>query len=412
MSLAQSLNQYHSPGNRFSYYPLSSKWEEIKGEVPKLPDPSQTGYGLYIHIPFCREICTYCGCNIKISKKAEEHKRYIESLIKELDLKTKNWPKDLPLINITFGGGTPNTMDTQAVDLLWDALKGRVTKNTGSGQMEADPRYFTNEQAKRALELKIDRISFGVQDFIPEILSNVNRRQTPEDILRAKNSLDPEQSFGIDLLWGLPKQNVDSISQWEAYLRELTPDWISFYPLAKVPWLESIQHAYGDFTLPTRQEKYELYQAGVEIFDRLGYKNLGMGHFIRINGKLDTDQKIYRKVSGLFTQETPYLLGLGVSAISESSEFLAQNDKIIDRYMNTLDHKSVVPVIKYHQKSSKEKLMNEFIEDLFTNNRISPQLYSEMEGKIPNLWHKDGKISSFGQHFKKNIMQMGEKLLF
>ncbi len=412
MNLAQSLNQYHSPGNRFSYYPLSSKWEEVKGEVPAVPTPSQQGYGLYIHIPFCREICTYCGCNIKISKKADEHKQYIEALLKEYELKTRHWPKELPLLNITFGGGTPNTLDPQAIDLLWDTLRDRISPHTRSGQMEADPRYFNTDQAKQALELAIDRISFGVQDFNPEILSNVNRRQTPEHIFQAKEALTANQSFGIDLLWGMPKQNESTIHKWEEHLKALRPDWISYYPLARVPWLESIQQAYGDFTLPDRQQKYALYQWGVEIFEKLGYRNLGMGHFIKEGGKLDQGQKIYRKVSGLFPEETTYLLGLGVSAITDSSEFMAQNDKIIDRYLHTIFQKGEVPLLKFHHKSDDEKRMNQLVEDVFTHNRISDSLYPQMDGLLPESWHQGPEISLFGQHFKKNIMQIAEKLLF
>lgn len=413
-SLAQSLNDNHSPGNRFSYYPLSSKWEDIQGKTPKLPVPSERGYGLYIHIPFCREICTYCGCNIKISKKASDHEQYVMALIREFEIKTKHWPQR-PLLNITFGGGTPNTLDPRAREQLWSFLISKISDQTGSGQMEADPRYFTKEMAKQVLELKIDRITFGAQDFNPEILSNVNRRQRPEHILQAKEALENEQAFGIDLLWGLPKQTAESMKLWKSYIKELAPDWISFYPLAKVPWLESIQQAYGDFTLPNQLEKYTLYQTGVEIFAELGYQNLGMGHFIRKNGRLN-NKLIYRKVSGLYPEEkTQYLLGLGVSAITESANIMAQNDKIIDRYLHTIENKNEAPLIKFHTKTPTEIHMNEFVEEVFTHNRIPTKYRELLHDNIPKDWvdwDKNGQISPFGAHFKKNIMQMGEKLLF
>jgi len=274
--------------------------------------------------------------------------------------------------------------------------------------MEADPRYFTKEVAQKALELQIDRITFGAQDFNPEILSNVNRRQRPEHLYQAREALDSAQSFGLDLLWGLPKQSVATIKMWESDIRELSPEWISFYPLAKVRWLESIQQAYGDFTLPSQLEKYKLYQAGHEIFEALGYKNLGMGHFIKKEGVLD-HQNIFRRVSGLSPQKSTYLLGIGVSAITDTTHFMAQNDKIIDRYLHTLSRKGEIPLIKFHEKTSHEKLMNKFVEEVFSFNRIPHAQLAQLKDILPQQWHENGKITPLGAHFKKNIMQMGEK---
>ncbi len=414
MNLAEQLTNHHSPGNRFSYYPLSSVWTELKKDTAILPMPTQQGYGLYIHLPFCREICTYCGCNIKISRKEEEHIHYVQALLKEFELKSKNFEKDLPLLSINFGGGTPNTLMPGAQELLWSKLKELVSSKTSSGLMEADPRYFTKVDAQNALELKIDRICFGVQDFNDDILSNVNRRQSHQDLFRARENLDPTQSFGIDLLWGLPKQTKESMENWRDVLGKLSPDWISFYPLAKVPWLESIQQAYGDFTLPSRENKYLLYQWGVEIFESLGYKNLGMGHFIKSKGPLDQESPIYRKVSGLFAQKISYLMGLGVSSITEADHFMAQNDKIIDRYIHTVLTKEELPILKFHEKTELEKEMNHHIEEIFSFHQIPKELREDLQEQVPKQWidAQTGRITPLGKHFKKNIMQISENILF
>ncbi len=408
MNLAELLLHHHSPGNRFSYYPLSSQWKEIRDYEHNKIIPDREGYGLYLHIPFCQEICTYCGCNIKISRNEDEHSHYVEALLKEIELRTLH---DFPLLSINFGGGTPNTLGQRAFDQLQNALQNLIGAQTLSGQMEADPRYFNSDQAHRAQNLRINRISFGVQDFIPEILSNVNRRQQPEQIHQSIEALLPNQAFGFDLLWGLPKQTRETIEQWYGHLKELNPDWISFYPLAKVPWLESIQQAYGDFALPPREEKYQLYQTGVQIFEELGFQNLGMGHFIKKGGKLDQSSAIYRKVSGLFTQKTPSLIGVGVSSISETSTSLSQNDKIIDRYIHTLLKKKELPLIKFHQKNLKEIEMNQFIEDVFSFNTIPDKFIQKAQLSLSSEWFDTmtGTITPLGNHFKKNIMQWGEK---
>ena len=412
MDLAEKLNQHHSPGNRFSYYPLSSKWSEVAGEDKMEIVPDASGFGLYFHIPFCRDICTYCGCNIKISKKEDEHLNYTEALVRELMLRTQHWSEDIPLKSIHLGGGTPNTLSERSYDLLVDHLQKFIGPQTQSGQMEADPRYFDERQAQIARELKIERISFGVQDFNSQILSNVNRRQDPDDIKRSKEAMLENQAMGIDLLWGLPKQSIESIQSWYGHIKDLAPDWISYYPLAKVPWLESIQQAYGDFTLPTKEEKYRLYQAGIEIFEELGYVNLGMGHFIKANGNIIQDGPIYRKVSGLFTRPTSTLVGLGVSAISESKSHLSQNDKIIDRYIHTVLKKNELPTMKKHHKSSSEIEMNLFVESVFSHNQIPTKYLEKLGDYLSSEWvETNGEITELGKHFKKNIMQLGEKFL-
>jgi oxygen-independent coproporphyrinogen III oxidase len=332
-------------------------------------------------------------------------------LIQEWALKTKDWSNTYFIQNITFGGGTPNTLHPEAKALLWDKLSTLVSDQTTSGLMEVDPRYFSREDAYQAQTLKIDRFSFGVQDFNEAVLSNVNRKQTPEDSFRSKENLAPNQAFGIDLLWGLPKQKEETIKSWEPILKDLAPDWISFYPLAKVPWLESIQHAYGDFSLPTREHKYRLYQWGNEIFERLGYYHLGMGHFIKKNGLLDKYDHFYRKVSGLYPRQTNYSLGLGVSAITESKDHLLQNEKILDRYLYRVLKRNEDPIIKFHVKNSEDKKINQWIENVFTHNKL-PQNFltehpSEVRDLIPSEWFdaEINQITPLGSHFKKNILQ-------
>ena len=282
--------------------------------------------------------------------------------------------------------------------------------------MEADPRYFTKEDRDWAHEVGIQNYCFGVEDFDQKILSNVNRRQSPDDLFMAIDFLEDSDAYGIDLLWGLPRQSTETIGRWFDYIKEFRPDWISYYPLAKVPWLESIQQAYGDFTLPTPLEKYELYARGVEIFEELSYANQGMGHFIQREGKLSQaleSKSIYRKVSGIYTSPVRYSLGLGVSAISESYTQLAQNDKIIDRYLFRIFKKEEAPYVKFHEKTPLEVEMNELVELIFTKNQIKEEHLVHFN-EDAQRWFSPTNAPEFyeitpnGQHFKKNVMQILE----
>jgi oxygen-independent coproporphyrinogen-3 oxidase len=409
--LAQDLNRYHSQGKRYTYFPPVSTWKEANSI--ELEFEKTRAWSLYIHLPFCRELCTFCGCNIKITKDEEEQVRYVEALEAEFDQLKLDPPKGP--FTLIIGGGSPNALCQKALDKLRSFLKNKFPEPSDS-LCEIDPRSFNKTQANIFFDLGIKRFSFGVQDFNPKVLKNVNRNQTLDQLERTSELLRKHASFGIDLLWGMPLQENDPFVQWQEGLQRVKPDWINYYPMASVPWLEQVQNAYGDFTLPSQERKYELYSEGFKIFEKNNFTSIGMGHFLHQDSALLREflkGSIHRSVSGLFFNEQEQVLGLGVSAISRTQKKQWQNQKIIGQYLNKVA-KSQSTVIKVHENRDRDLKMSQYIKDVILEN---PVLSAEAID-IPEDWltsddkNTKSRVSLRGRHFKKNILQVLENDLF
>ncbi|MCF8058330.1 MAG: radical SAM protein [Bacteriovoracaceae bacterium] len=410
MSLLKDLNQFHSPGNRFVYYPTTNHWNNEAKDIFKESILETDNTNLYIHLPFCRELCTFCGCNIKISKKKEEHLDYIETIVQEFKLKTSSFR---PIIStLTIGGGTPNILHPEAKNLLKSFLIENVVPTLIDSHVELEPKTFNQEDYQYFKSIGINRFSFGIQDFSKEICENLNRHQTIEEVFRAINHLGDEDGLGLDLIWGLPKQTIDTVKSWKAHLKELSPDWISFYPLAKVPWLKSYQNAYGDFTLPTLEEKFQLYVAGIRLFEELNYIHFGFGHFIKKEGhfkKALEEQALTRRVSGLYPREIHHTLALGVGAISEINNSLHQNYKILERYRHSIAVQNIIPTEKAHLMNAEDIARKELMEQIIHKNIILPHEYQLIENKFPKGWFNKNQdnhsLTAHGRHFLGQVLK-------
>jgi coproporphyrinogen III oxidase-like Fe-S oxidoreductase len=444
MTLAQELLDFHSPGNRFAYYPQTKGWnnerlEDLEETLLNLPSELQKiGHGhLYIHIPYCKSLCTFCGCNIKIDQNKEEHLTYIAALIKELELKD---PKGLTRESIkalTFGGGSPNTLHPAALEKLILFLKGYF-ESLEEILVEVDPLTLSNEQVGLFNQLTRSpenlRFSMGVQDFSNEVCENVNRHQESQHIEKAFHLLK-DHDKGIDLIWGLPHQTRPHIDKWQSHLKKLAPDWINFYPLAKVPWLAPYQDAYGSFKLPSLKKKYELFEAGHNLIEELHYHHFAFGHYLKEGSnvaKALKDQCLFRSVSGIYQRPHLYSLGLGVGAISSFEGQLHQNDRILDKYKYSILEKKDVSGERAHRLSGKEIHFNSVIDEALYRNQINveslPQLPNDFNFEGPggtkgeiwkSHWFREDlsnaqalEISPKGRLFLKNILQNLEKLHF
>jgi len=422
MELLSELLKFHSPGNRYNYYPPASSWngkvtQSLTWESPTLP--------LYIHLPFCRSLCTFCGCNIKISNQKEDHIQYVEALKKELDFKLELYfkgeslPKD---VSLSFGGGSPNFLHPEAREILFNHLRKTIGKFNGLN-CEIDPRLPLDSSFLREIKsFGALMLSCGIQDFNDEITDNVNRHRDWESVLDNLKILKKVGSLGIDLIWGLPLQT--HLETWSQKLEEVEPDTISFYPLAPVPWLKSYQEAYGDFTLPELEDKFKLFCLGDKIFRDLNYQHIGFGHYLKKGSAYDKSWKektLHRTVSGLYHTAHTETLSLGVSAISEGANALYQNPKIYDQYIysiNKMNHPKELQFEKYHQKNELEIEFSQTILEICQARRV-PSKFSQITQQLPKDWFNSSQdqdypreVSEQGLYFLKNILQLIEKSLF
>lgn len=417
-NLSNDLLNNHSPGNRFVYYPPVSKWknEEGTGKISLEEGPLT----LYIHLPFCHKLCTFCGCNINLSGKLEIHLRYINAIIEEWNIISEEIPslkeraKEFPL-TLSLGGGTPSFLHPEACDLLFSFLKDQFLTPLEYGVTEAHPNSFSDGYFQKCQKIGIKAYSFGVQDFESSVCENLNRFEENGALKRSLDLIGEKGLKGIDLIWGLPKQREEIIEDlWKDKIQELSPDWISFYPLAPVPGLKTYQEAYGDFTLPSLKNKYRLYESGVRVFENLNYIHTGFGHFVKEGSTMHHWYKIgelNRLVSGLFPKKIENQIGLGVGALSFVGGHFSQNEKIIDRYLNDVLQKRIVPKKNHHFLSLKEREFLKVRDSLQKGlDAIPPQIREELL-KLPKDWFHSQSISPYGLHFLKNILQTVENTI-
>ncbi len=415
-NLKDLLVNFHSHGRRYSYYPSLPTWSGNEEKELIIESLNLKEINLYIHIPYCSSLCTFCGCNIKITKSKEQFTTYIEKILVEWkNYKNKN--PNISLSSIYLGGGTPTYLELEDLKFLIDSILRDTEVSTDFiGTVETDPRVPQAEKLRYLAGVGFNSISIGVQDTNRETLLNVNRDQSFDQV-RELVSFSREIGFSevnLDLIYGLPFQTKKTFTKTIEDIIELSPDRIANYPLAKVPWQMDLQNALGIYKPLGVYEMYDLYILSDEILKENGYRLLGMGHYSL------SSENYNRNITGYTRAKDTSLIALGTSAISNTSDYLFQNDKILEKYMLSPNS-----AIKSHKKSELEKslevlfsqvnclsiITKDLMEECFT----PPQL-ERIKKSLTHLKNHDilieqenaYQITDFGKHFNKTICQTFE----
>ncbi|MFN7904352.1 MAG: oxygen-independent coproporphyrinogen III oxidase [Pseudobdellovibrionaceae bacterium] len=343
-SMDDLLKKYDIPAPRYTSYPTVPYWETSPTSASWLSHLSEVmanpkaTWSMYLHIPFCETLCTFCGCNTIITKDHKKETPYVDLILKEFDIYLKHVPafSRRPLGHVHLGGGTPTFLSASELERLMSGLFSKIkkTENHFEASIEVDPRRTNEEQLQRLHSLGFNRISLGVQDFEPEVQRLVNRIQPFEmtkQITELSRSLG-YQSVNFDLIYGLAKQTPESIAQTAKKTVELKPDRIALYSFALVPWIKPAQRLFKDEDLPVAAAKRKLYEIAREILLEGGYVEIGMDHFALPTDSLAKavySQTLHRNFMGYTDQKSDVLLGLGVSSISESPSVFHQNEKVL-----------------------------------------------------------------------------------
>lgn len=363
MSLDKKLlEKYDQAIPRYTSYPTVPYWENNLTtdqwimDIKKTLSPDDSSWSLYLHIPFCESLCTFCGCNTIITKNHKLEDPYVAKVLKEWNLYLENVPelKTRELKHIHLGGGTPTFLSQESLRTLFDGLFKHIKRSTEDfeASIEVDPRRTTVEHLKVLREFGFNRISMGVQDFEYEVQRLINRIQ-PFDI--TKNLVDESRKLGFtsvnfDLIYGLAKQTPESMKSTAQQTLLLRPDRIALYSFALVPWIKPAQRLFKDEDLPSGAEKRELYEIAREIFLDAGYLEIGMDHFALPNEDLSIAMKkksLHRNFMGYTNQKTDLLLALGISGISQTPYSFHQNEKLLPKYEEFLEKKQI-PTFKGH----------------------------------------------------------------
>lgn len=331
-------------------------------------------WSMYIHIPFCETLCTFCGCNTSITKDHKREEPYLQLLLNELDAYLKAVPemRNRPLRQLHFGGGSPTFFSASNLKKLVEEIYSRVTidKESFEGSIEVDPRRTTRDQLVELRQLGFSRVSLGVQDFNPEVQRLINRiqpREMTEQISQESRELG-YTSVNFDLIYGLPKQTDESIREMAELTVKLRPDRIALYSFALVPWIKPAQRLFKDEELPVGEEKRRLYEIAREILQNAGYREIGMDHFALPTDALSQAERegtLHRNFMGYTEHRTDVLLGLGVSSISEAPGCFHQNEKALPIYERRVQA-GEVPTLRGHILSEIDRKRREQILQFMT----------------------------------------------
>ena len=374
---AELLRKYNVPGPRYTSYPTVPYWERTPTEAEWIDAlraqlVTSPGAAVYVHIPFCRSLCTYCGCNVRITRNRAIALPYLETILTEWRMYLERLRiESLPVAEIHLGGGTPTFLTPEELRFLIEGLLANsAIHGAAEFSVEADPRVTTREQLATLSALGFRRLSLGIQDFDPRVQAIVNRVQSEEQV-RVLTEAARELGFNsvnYDLIYGLPLQTLASIEQTLGAVERLRPDRIAFYGYAHVPWIKPSQRRFTEADLPQGEAKRVLYERGREMLEKAGYREIGMDHF-----SLETDSlwqavtagTLHRNFMGYTSRHVAPLIGLGVSAIGDAWTAFAQNEKAIEPYEQRVE-RGELPILRGHVLDAEDLELRRLILDLMT----------------------------------------------
>ncbi len=374
--MSSLIQKYNIPGPRYTSYPTVPYWNK-KGISKKdwvqsfkksfIESNQKEGISIYIHLPFCESLCTFCACHKHITKRHTVEKDYLDTVLKEWELYV-NLAEEIPVIKeIHLGGGTPTFFSSENLQKLIKGLFKYAKKHTNSEfSYEGHPSFTTKQQMQDLFDLGFHRVSFGVQDYNKTVQKAIHRIQPFKDVERVTKWAREigYTSVSHDLIFGLPHQTKENVIHTINKTNELRPDRISFYSYAHVPWVKGVgQRGFNEADLPKNEEKRELYEIGKKLFSKMGYLEIGMDHFALKTDNLfkaTQEKTLHRNFMGYTANKTQLMIGLGMSSISDSWYAFAQNVKTIKEYQQ-LVNKGEIPIFRGHLLSEEDLIIRKHI---------------------------------------------------
>ena len=346
---AEWLQQYDRPGPRYTSYPTAVEFTDrfderaYRGRLKAAASAAGEPLSLYVHLPFCEARCTYCGCMTIITQKREVAARYLDYLEREIAMLSAHLGGRRLVVQHHWGGGTPTYLTLAQIERLHATIARHFDLDPDAETaIEIDPRVTTREQLQLLRSLGFNRLSMGVQDFTPEVQEAIGRTQS-EVLTRELYEYARTIGFdaiNMDLIYGLPRQTLDTFTRTLSAVVAMRPDRIAVYSYAHVPWLRPHQTRIDVSELPDRDRKFELIGAAIETFGNAGYEAIGMDHFALPGDELAIaarERRLHRNFMGYTTRRAGDLLGVGVSAIGDLRGAFAQNVKKLPPYYAALD---------------------------------------------------------------------------
>jgi oxygen-independent coproporphyrinogen-3 oxidase len=426
------IDKYNIPGPRYTSYPTVPFWDDASftsdlWQQSVLRSFNETndseGISIYIHLPFCEQLCTFCACHKRITKKHSVETPYLESVLKEWDLYVKLFGRTPKIKELHLGGGTPTFFSPENLRILLDGIfaKAEIAENP-EFSFEGHPNNTTREHLQTLYDLGFRRASFGVQDYDLQVQKAINRIQPFENVKKVTEMAREIGYKGVshDLVFGLPFHTWEKMEYTIRKTLELKPDRLAFYSYAHVPWIKGVgQRGFDENDLPSGEEKRKLYTNGKKLLEELGYIEVGMDHFALEHDDLYQSMvsgDIHRNFMGYSSSKTQLMVGLGMSAISDSWYAFAQNNKTVEEYQKIVEE-GIIPVVKGHVLNQEDLTIRKHIlnimcrlETAWDEKTTFPEIENALE--VLKEMETDGlveianntiKITEKGRAFTRNV---------
>ncbi len=435
------VSKYNVAGPRYTSYPTVPYWDNESFSLKKWKETlkksfeetnSSQGISIYIHLPFCESLCTFCGCNKRITKNHEVEVPYLKSILKELQLYADLFGERPVIKELHLGGGTPTFFTPRNLQMLMEGLfrKGKKAPDAVLS-FEGHPNNTTIEHLQTLADFGFTRVSYGVQDYNETVQKAIHRIQPFENVRSVTEAARKTgfTSVGHDIIFGLPFQTREHIVQTIEKTKQLMPDRIAFYSYAHVPWIKGNgQRGFKEEDLPTAEQKRMQYETGKQMLLEAGYIEIGMDHFALPTDSLYKaleNKTIHRNFMGYTDSKTQVMIGLGASSISDSWYSFAQNEKGVEAYQNLVEN-NIIPVYRGHILTVEDLVIRKHILNLMckleTSWKDKKLYFKEIPDVLSNLkeLEKDGllevhpeaiKVTEKGRPFVRNICMAFDLLL-
>lgn len=426
------VQKYNVPGPRYTSYPTVPYWDDALFSAAAWRDTyihsfsesnTTEGISLYIHLPFCESLCTFCGCHKRITKRHDVEHPYIKAVLKEWFLYCDSFPETPNIREIHLGGGTPTFFSPENLEMLINGIFSRAKRaDNYEFSFEGHPNNTTHAHLLTLYNLGFRRVSFGVQDYSPEVQKAIHREQPFHNV--AKVTFWAKEigytSISHDLVFGLPFQKLEDVIDTIEKTKSLAPHRLAFYSYAHVPWIKGNgQRGFKDEDVPKDRNKRQLYEVGKMILEKNGFHEIGMDHFAIENDSMyEAFQggKLHRNFMGYTSSKTQLMIGLGVSSISDSWYAFAQNEKTLEDYYARLN-KNELPVFKGHILTPEDLIIRRHILNLMCQfqtawdttvqfpekDSIIIQLQEMENDGLLQISEKGIRITEKGKPFVRNI---------
>jgi oxygen-independent coproporphyrinogen-3 oxidase len=384
------FTKYSKPGPRYTSYPTALEFNDAyaydeyiqKLEAQDISRP----LSLYFHLPFCRNACYFCGCNVVFTSKEEKMLRYIEYLKRELQILSKHLDCKRKVIQMHFGGGTPTYFSAPQLKEIIEMIQSYFPNFVKGAEVscEIDPRHINEAQMKVMHEAGFNRVSFGIQDFNDKVQAAVHRIQ-PYAITKAAMDLARKykmDSVNVDLIYGLPFQTLETFKETLSLALTLNPDRFAVFNYAHVPWLKKTMRKIDETTLPLPDEKLQIMQYTIDFLTSSGYKMIGMDHFAKPEDELfKAIQKgeLHRNFQGYTTKGGADLIGVGLTSIGEGVDSYNQNFKEMDEYEAAIDAQKL-PFERGVVLNEDDRIRQYVIMELMSNFKLDIKRFEKLFG--------------------------------